>query len=164
VTQLPTRQEDEVDFFDPRTWTDDNHEYRIYGTPSLDIFAVVDRIDYAWAAQWLWSIHTIKGKTSIYLRRGISEFWAPDGAQYESPISGRLVRNRQRRQSTLFLHAAIMERSGIAKPTEDHSLVDHIDRDTFNCRRGNLRWATKLINNRNNRRCKPSVCPNSQAE
>ena len=44
----------------------DTHEYRVYTDASLQTYAVVDAVDYAWAVQWRWHInkphHTRNGK------------------------------------------------------------------------------------------------------
>lgn len=138
-----------LDIWDPNNWIADDYEYRIYADENdLDIYCVVDAIDYAHCAQWLWSLHSrrrfeLKGR--LYLRRVVTEFTMPDGPAYESRLSGKIVRNRHRIQYTRMLHTEIMLRTGIEPPTPDHDEVDHIDRDTKNCRRANLQWATRAM-------------------
>jgi hypothetical protein len=41
------------------------------------------------------------------------------------------------------------ERRGIERPTTEHTMVDHIDCDSLNCLRANLRWATPRMNRHN---------------
>ena len=90
-------------------------------------------------------------RPQFYLKRGISEFYGPDGEAYESPITGKLVRNRKRVQRTMFLHVEVMIRAGISPPSPEHKIVDHYpSRNTMNCTRLNLRWATILENRLNN--------------
>ena len=47
-----------------------------------------------------------------------------------------------------FVHTLVAEAFLGAKPSPSHS-VDHIDRDPFNNRLSNLRWATRLMQTKN---------------
>lgn len=145
------------DIWDPNNWDQDEHEHRIYGDQSLETYAVVDAIDYPYLCQFKWSIHTFRigkrGSTAFsntrkkfYLRRGVSEFHGPDGERYESPFTGYVVRHRNRVQRTVFLHQEIMQRMGALPPTPKHVIIDHKDRNTWNCRRENLHWLTRSGN------------------
>lgn len=134
------------DMWDPNTWAPDTHEHRIYADETLEHYAVVDAIDYSHCSQWLWSMHSRKKweRTGrFYLRRVITTFHAPDGEKYESPIHGHMVRHRNRTTVTRFLHTEILLRIGVQPPTPEHTEGDHIDRQWWNCRRSNLRWATR---------------------
>lgn len=137
------------DIWDPNNWIEDEHECRIYGADDLGVYAVVDWIDYIALVQHRWSVHAVKGKPQLYLRRGVSEFFASDGEPFESPITGKLVRNRKRVQSNLFLHTAIVLRAKLEPPSPEHTIIDHKDRNTMNCRRINLHWATHKMNSQN---------------
>jgi hypothetical protein len=142
-----------ADPFDPSSWKADEHEYRIYASNDPEFYVVVDQEDYAFLAQFSWSIHTYHNgraaRTQLYLRRSISDFYAPDGPMYESLTSGKLVRNRKRVQRNLFLHFVVMLRKGDIPPDKHHHIVDHDNRNTRNCRRSNIRWATWQTNNLN---------------
>lgn len=151
------------DMWDPNTWSDpDDREYRIYA-PDLETYALVSAIDYPYLCQFSWSIHTVNiGKRDrsahanvrkrLYLRRGVSIFNGPDGEPYVSPIHGHVVRHRNRTQKNVFLHQEVIERMGTPPPSPLHTLIDHIDRDTMNCRRWNLEWETKSGNTLNSER------------
>ena len=117
---------------DPNTWKN-NHEYRIYGDDRASVWAVVDEIDYHYFVNWLWSPKWSKGHTKVYLRRNVQTGTKKDG----------------RIQQTLFLHVAIMKRTGIQPPSPLHVIVDHRDSDSMNCKRSNLRWATHSMNCKN---------------
>ena len=136
------------DFLDPNNWLPDEHEHRIYATDDLEVYVVVDAVDYPWLVQWKWTIHNrayYERTGQLYLKRTVTEVIAPEGPRYESPLSGKLVRNFHRIQRTRFLHQEIMERTGIPRPTPKHKEVDHINKKTINCRRYNLQWATRSM-------------------
>lgn len=50
---------------------------------------------------------------------------------------------------TLYLHVEIHKRRRKRRPSARHVLVDHIDGDTLNCTRDNLRWASHDQNRKN---------------
>lgn len=118
-----------IDFFDPRTWREEPHERRIYDT-DVDTYAVVDEEDYFFLSRWLWCAKRDRcGK--IYMRRAIGH-----------------NRNGVRlRTHTLYLHQAVMERKGTLPLSKKHTIIDHRDGDSLNCRRENLRWVTSRENN-----------------
>lgn len=142
------------DMWDPRTWAADDHEHRIYADETLEVYAVVDAIDYPFLVQWKWSVHTLRvhstlARKKFYLRRVQTTFFGPDGSPYESIYTGKLVRNRNRITQNVFLHTEVMRRKGTPPPTPDHKIIDHCDRDTMNCRRANLEWQTHKGNSDN---------------
>lgn len=145
-----------LDTFDPNTWVEER-EYRIYASNHDDYYVNVDQTDYSFLAGNRWSVHTYndgkKQRAQLYLRRSVSDFLAPDGEPYISEFTGRLARNRKRVQRNLFLHFVVMLRKtldeGCYPLDKHHNIVDHEDRDTSNCRRGNLRWSTALGNTLN---------------
>lgn len=116
---------------------------RIYG-PDGELFALVDEIDYAWAAQWRWSPKWSSTGAQVYMRRVSHQQTGSD--LWEDGV--RVVRARVQR--TIWLHRAILiERMGVVPPTPQHVLVDHEDRDGLNCQRFNLSWATHKSNSAN---------------
>jgi hypothetical protein len=109
----------------------DLHEYRVYADDRAQVFAVVDAQDWHRFKRWRWCIKFSNRGRKPYLRRAVGE-----------------NANRQRlRTFTLYLHVEIM-RLQAEQPTSKH-VVDHLNGDTLDCRRANLRWATKAQNNRN---------------
>lgn len=116
----------------------------IYGDDRAEIFAFVDYVDYAWALQWKWSPKWSRGGRKVYLRRNVQTTINPSSV---CSLSGSRVRDRV--QKTLFLHIAIMERTGIKRPSINHVIVDHRDGNGLNCTRSNLRWATMSQNRLN---------------
>lgn len=109
----------------------DDHEHRIYGDDRASMWAVVDELDYWYFSRWRWCPRQWKNK--IHLRRAVGE----------SSNGQRL------RTYSLYLHVEIMKRTGIAPASNLHCLVDHKNGDSLDCRRSNLRWATRTENNRN---------------
>lgn len=116
-------------------------EYRIYLNKDLTEWALVDEVDYAWAIRWHWHIKK-QGKYAP-ARKGSRKRYA--FRQYHPPETHRAYR------TSLYLHVEIMKRTGIEPPSPLHTIVDHRDGKSFDCRRHNLRWATPKQNaaNRN---------------
>lgn len=133
------------DIWDPNTWNT-SHEHRIYVDEHLQHYAVVDANIYPHLVQWLWSIHNRKRYErtgALYLRRTLTTFHAPDSGSYESPIHGYTVRNRNRTAFTRFLHVEVLLWNKVPQPTPEHTEGDHINRQPWDCRLRNLRWATR---------------------
>lgn len=126
--------------FDPNTWEDadlvcllplqDHAEW-----PCVQL----DAIDYQWAVRWRWFAKPSNGSggrvRKIYAFRAIR-------------VGGRT--NGQPR--SLWLHREICLRAYGPPPDLWHTITDHRDGDSLNCRRANLRWATPSMNARNTRR------------
>lgn len=118
-----------LDDWDPNIlFAPSTHEFRIYGDDREAVWAAVDEEDYLFFVQWRWHpVPNSRGK-KLYLRRSV----------------GRAETSRP-----LYLHVAIHRRREIIPPTRKHTMVDHIDGDSLNCRRENLRWATPRFNRMN---------------
>ena len=107
---------------------------RLYLGRAADVFALVDAEDYEWATYWLWGITPDKHGRKFY--------------------ATRCTRRRREREAQIkvYLHKAILERSGLKPPSPRHTIGDHRDGDSLNDQRGNLRWATPSMNARNRRK------------
>lgn len=121
-----------IDFLNPNNWDLSLPERRIYGDDNAQVYAVVDEEDYWYFTKYKWTIKK-SNERKLYLRRAVGE--NADGLRL--------------RTFTLYLHIEIMKRKNPNRPCPKHTLVDHRDGDSMNCRRRNLRWATPLMNNRN---------------
>ncbi|MGO3930830.1 HNH endonuclease [Rhodopseudomonas pseudopalustris] len=120
-----------IDFLDPNTWDAPPDTGRVWLDPANDLFAVVDMIDYAWALQWAWSVTPNSTGRKFYATRS-------------TRLSGR-----GGPQTKLFLHKEILIRAGEIPPSRKHTIGDHRDGDSLNCRRENLAWATPVQNRAN---------------
>lgn len=106
-----------------------------------DLCAMIDEEDYEWARQWRWG-HTfgsgqaIRDKARFTGQRSHDKIYAKRATR----ISGRPV--------TLYLHVEITKRALGPAPSPKH-VSDHLDGDSLNCRRSNLRWATLSQNAKN---------------
>jgi hypothetical protein len=98
--------------------------------------AQVDEIDYDWAKQWLWGYCFSKLRKNYGLEKSYAKrVYRPDGAKGV--------------RQTIFLHKAILVRSLGPPPDQYHTIGDHRDGNSLNCRRYNLRWATPSMNRLN---------------
>lgn len=90
-----------------------------------DKVAIVDDEDFDWAFQWKWYAHLTR--SGFYAKR-------------KDYSSGR--------QKTIQLHREILARK-LGRPLEPGEETDHINGDTLDNRRANLRLATHAQNGRN---------------
>ena len=117
------------------------HEYRIYLDDRAIHYAIVDEEDWHYFSQWLWVPKISRGGWKMYARRA-KAIWE-DGVKLKT--------------TSLYLHVEIMKRME-PPPTVFHTMVDHKNGDSLNCRRKNLRWATPRMNRMNiNPRGAPAV-------
>lgn len=125
-----------ISFLDPNNWVSDIHQHRIYAPDSnshanFDKYAIVDAEDYWHFSEYSWCIKRCRYNKE-YLRRAV--------AIWENKVKIKTI--------SLYLHIEIMKRVK-PPPSPYHIIVDHRDGDEWNCRRANLRWATKDQNNKN---------------
>lgn len=125
-------------FWNPNNWSPPPTEGRIYLDDYADKFVTVDYEDYLWAVQWRWQMQVVRSANCelIYASRSAAEY-----------VNGVRVKHY-----TIYLHREILIRAAKPKPSRLHKLADHRDRDTLNCRRANLRWATHAMNVKNRRK------------
>lgn len=125
------------DPWDPNNWESmlaqqDAREHRIYLHNSAQEWAIVDPIDYQWALQWCWCAKR-----------------EPLGNAYARRAVGENANGMRLRTYTVYLHVAIMKRTGRRRPSKFHNMVDHRNGKSLDCRRANLRYATCTMNRHN---------------
>lgn len=100
-----------------------------------EMFCIVDTQDHTWAMRWRWRPKWDKHGRKAYAVRSadVGESWRGAG----------------RRQVTVYLHKEICLRAHGLPPTSRHTIGDHCDGVSLNCRRDNLRWATPSMNRLN---------------
>jgi hypothetical protein len=106
---------------------------RVYLTPDLSVWAIVDVEDAAFVTQWSWQFTWDRHKRKRYATR--------------SP--GAVAGGKRRK---IYLHKLLLNHWGVPQPSEKHTIGDHEDGDSLNNRRRNLRWATHSENAKNRRR------------
>jgi len=104
---------------------------RVYLSPDMARYCLVDAVDFEWAMQWRWHAKVDKRGKKFYAVR-----------------HGRRTRKDGRRvQIDLYMHKEILsERMGKAPPTAAHVIGDHGDGGSLNNCRENLDWATHSHN------------------
>lgn len=114
---------------DPSTWNCEEPTFRrvFLSDRNDELFCIVDADDYDWLQSFSWSLHK-RGdwQPTYYARRTV---W-PRGTPY-------------------YLHVDLLRHISVP-PSLEHVVGDHLNGNTLDNRRCNLRWAT-LVENRRNR-------------
>lgn len=93
-----------------------------------EVFCVVSFDDFVWASQWAWYPKPSKNGKKLYACRS-------------ARISGRYF--------SVYLHKEICFRATGMPPSPRHIIADHMNGNSLDCRRSNLRWATPSENRQN---------------
>lgn len=115
------------DPFDPRTWPEPLPYLPLWLCEGRGLFCLLDREDYLWASRWLW--RPLESKTA-------GKFYATRPTR----INGRAL--------TIFLHKEVLLRSK-QQTSDKHHIGDHLNGNSLDNRRDNLRWATPSMNGKN---------------
>lgn len=123
------------DWADPRAWDIDAPRERVIYLSNTDasLVALLDEVDWEWARQWKWSFVTSKKR-----KNGTEKYYA-----------GRTQRASNGAYHHVYLHKEVVQRACGEPPTTVHTIGDHRNGNSLDCRRENLRWATPSMNRMN---------------
>lgn len=119
----------------------------VWLNPESNLFAIVDRIDLAFAQQWLWlpvgSKSGVRRMEKWYASRTTSLYL---GREQDPDGPG----NRDaRRVIRIWLHKEILLRAKGPPPSKSKTIGDHLNGNSLDCRRHNLKWVSSSENRRN---------------
>lgn len=123
------------DWADPRLLDLDAPGARVLHLSDSDasLVALVDPVDWEWARRYRWGFRVsnprLSGHEKVYAVRTV---WQPQGPCFTS-----------------YLHKEVVLRALGPAPTPAHTIGDHRNGDSLDCRRDNLSWATPSMNRHN---------------
>lgn len=125
----------DVDWADPRIFPLDAPADPVIYLSDSDaaIVALLDPVDWAWARRHKWGFVTSKLR-----KNGREKFYA---------CRTRCLPDRT--YVRVYLHKEVILRACGPPPTPAHTIGDHRDGNSLDCRRANLRWATPSMNRMN---------------
>lgn len=127
----------DADFLDPTTWAlepDPSEVYHIHLSDRFDVYALVDYEDWLWARELKWC-HTYGSGEMVEVAPDVWCIARPNHIYARNCAGG----------TTRWLHREILTRRD-GKPRRRGVIGDHRNGKTLDCRRANLRWATKSQN------------------
>lgn len=110
--------------------------------PERNLYAVVDDIDYSFAVSWMWRpVGSKSGVRRVEKWYACRTFYVASGAGRGGEGRGRTI--------NVWLHKEILLRAVGPDKRRSATIGDHINGNSLDCRRSNLRWATSSENRRN---------------
>lgn len=139
MIHVATLDGQQLDPFDPRSWVEPRPDdaVHLHLSDRVDCYVILDRQDYEWARHLKWC-HTYGSGRMVPVGPGAYAIERPDHIYARNCAGGQ----------TRFLHREILFRWK-GRPRRAGMIGDHKNGLTLDCRRTNLRWATKAQNAKN---------------